>query len=57
MRKTVSYKMEKDWTAKRKYHEKSGRRVRNDKVHTDEDKKELAKARTAAWRLENPRAR
>ena len=47
MQLTVSYKMDKDWTAKRKYHEKSGRRVRNDKVHTDEDKKELARIRSA----------
>ena len=49
--------METDWTAKRKYHEKSGRRVRNDKVHTDEDKKELARIRFAEYKKRNPRPR
>ena len=43
--------------AKREYHEKSGRRVRIDKIHTAESKKEEKKLKTAAWRLENPRAR
>ena len=49
--------MELDWIAPREYHEKSGRLVRNDKIRTDEEKKELARAKTAAWRLKNPRAK
>ena len=53
---TVSFKMEKNCVA-RQYHEKSGRLVRIDKIYTDEEKKEKAKVTTAAWRLENPRAR
>ena len=36
---------------------KSGRRVRIDKIYTDEEKKEKKRLKTAAWRLENPRAR
>ena len=43
--------------AKRKYHEKSGRRVRIDKIYTDEEKKEKKRLKTVAWRLKNPRAR
>ena len=50
--------MEKDCrVAPREYHEKTGRLVRKDKIYTDEEKKKKAKAKTAAWRLENPRAR
>ena len=51
---TVSFKME---ITKREYHEKSGRLIRIDKVHTDEEKKEKARVRTAKWRKRNPRAR
>ena len=51
---TVSFKME---IAKRGYHEKSGRRVRIDKIYTDEEKKEKKRLKTVAWRLENPRPR
>ena len=43
--------------AKREYHEKSGRRVRIDKIYTDEEKKEKKRLKTAVWRLKNPRAR
>ena len=42
---------------KREYHEKSGRLVRIDKIHTVESKKEQKRLNSAAWRLENPRAR
>ena len=51
---SFTFKME---IAKRGYHEKSGRRVRIDKIHTDEDKKEQKRLNSAAWRLENPRPR
>ena len=47
--------MEKD-IASREYHEKSGRLVRKDKFQTVESKKELAKVKSAEWRLRNPRA-
>jgi hypothetical protein len=40
----------------REYHEKTGRLVRKDKIYTDEEKKEKKRLKTAAWRLENPRA-
>ena len=49
--------MREGWTAKRDYHEKSGRMVRRDKFRTEESKKEKAKVATAEWRLRNPRAR
>ena len=41
--------MELDWIAPREYHEKSGRRVRNDKFRTEEEKKEQKKLNSAAW--------
>ena len=49
--------MEKDKTAPREYHQKSGRLVRKDKFHTVESKKEKAKVKSEEWRLRNPRAR
>ena len=55
---SFTFKMEKDCrVAPREYHEKTGRLVRKDKIYTDEEKKKKAKAKTVAWRLENPRAR
>ena len=49
--------MEKGWTAKREYHDKSGRLVRIDKFRTDEDEKEKARVASVEWRLEDPRPR
>ena len=43
--------------APREYHEKTGRLVRKDKIHTDEEKKEKKRLKTAAWRLKNPKAK
>ena len=57
MCKTVRFKMEKGWTAKRDYHEKSGRTVRRDKFRTEEEKKEKARVATAEWKKRNPGAR
>ena len=51
---TVSFTFKMEIT-KRKYHEESGRRVRIDKIHTVESKKEQKKLNSAAWRLKNPR--
>ena len=42
--------------APREYHEKTGRLVRKDKIYTDEEGGEEERLKTAAWRLENPRA-
>ena len=49
--------MEKRGNAPREYHEKSDRFVRIDKVRTDEEKKQRKRLNSAAWLLENPRAR
>ena len=49
--------MDKDKTAPREYHEKTGRLVRKDKFHTVESKKERARIKSAEWRQRNPRAR
>jgi hypothetical protein len=54
---SFTFKMELGRIAPREYHEKTGRLVRKDKIYTDEEKKKKKKAKTAAWRLENPRAR